>query len=251
MQLSQAKIPAHLHDGLVEYTLPKNAMVCISAPRGSGKSVLLSNWLKMELHKRYDLVLVMSSSINLNEDYEDIRDKENVVFSDRLSEKALNGIFERQEAIMKMYRKDVRRKGVEQVDYEPQRILIVLDDVIDSGVIRFGAVIDKFAERGRHVKFTVFLTSQRLSAISRGIRTNSDLMIYFYPNLATETERVLEEQVPKQYKVTFLQKAYEIWEQIPYSFILVDNKQKGLNRFMFSTTAEFLKGRVYKMRLLD
>ena len=63
--------------------LPKFFTISIVARRGSGKSVLVQEIIRIVLKRKLvDLVLVMSDSANLNRDYQDILPKKLIQTND-------------------------------------------------------------------------------------------------------------------------------------------------------------------------
>lgn len=104
-------------------------------------------------------------------------------------------------------------------------VLVILDDCADNNILRFGGIIDTLAVRGRHYKINVIVSSQRMSAISRTVRLNSDYLIFFSPYNLSELEQVAEQYFLKQDRKEYMKKIQQIFET-PFNFLVIDNSER-------------------------
>lgn len=134
---------------------------------------------------------------------------------------------------------DIYKEDEEEL--ECPNTLLVLDDCVDSGVIQFKGAVDKIAERGRHIRLSTIISSQRLSAISRSVRLNSDYFIMFSPYSVSELEQFLEQFVSKKDVKELRVKISAVFEK-PFWFIVLDNAEKDVTKKLKKSNAnKFLK----------
>ena len=115
--------------------------------------------------------------------------------------------------------------------------------MIDSGLMNFKGLCDKFAERGRHIDFSVIATSQRMSAVSRSVRLNSDLFIIFCPYSISEIEQFLEQFVSRGQKKQIRKALDDIFNEA-YQFVLLDNSQRTGKKLQTSNADAFCSSKV-------
>jgi hypothetical protein len=126
--------------------------------------------------------------------------------------------------------------------------LVILDDCIDSNLFSFRGTVDKIAERGRHINLSGVVSSQRISAISRSIRINSDIFLIFCPYQARELEQFVEQFVFRDQRKAIYETMREIFD-VPYRFLFVDNLEKNMRKKLKTSIAQdFIKD---KYRTLD
>jgi hypothetical protein len=158
-------------------------------------------------------------------------------------------VFQRQANCMRRVRKRERDPSQAKMPkLSCPRMLLILDDVIDSGVMNFRGSVDKIAERGRHINMSLVLCSQRISAISRSIRLNSDYFIIFSPHSIGETEQYLEKFISRQDRKKVREMMVNIFSQ-PYAFIVLDNGKKMTEKLRYSTAQEFSMGESHLIEL--
>ncbi len=222
--------------------LKENFMMSVAAPRGRGKTYLISR-LVMSMIDEFDFVYILCPSIKFNHDYDDFKDMEKVTLVTNVTQKFIEKLVKAQSDA-----KERCKEAEENPDVDVQltcpKTLIVLDDCIDSGVLRFGSIIDMIAERGRHVDMTVMINAQRISAISRSVRINSDYFLLFSPFSISELEKFLEEFVSRSDRKILRLKLHEVFD-LDHEFIIVDNVTLKLTeKIKHSNTDRFLKGDV-------
>lgn len=228
------------------YPLVDHAMIVAYGPRRAGKSYLFQTLLS---HKPYmdqfDYISILSPSFEFNDDYyiPALVDDDRVHFLPQVDEDLINKIFESQAKCMRTVT-DMRRSKVDQGDhnYTCPKHLMILDDIIDSGVVRFGNVVDKIAERGRHVNLACLITSQRISAISPSIRINSDYMLLFEPNAVAEFEKFLLQFVSRNLWKEMRNLSRDVYA-LEHNFILVDNVEHHA-RMKYGDAHAFMENRM-------
>lgn len=207
--------PTKQAHGPIPFEWKEHFSMFFAAPRGSGKSYLMVQLLKKKWLAKYDYVVIMSPSIGLNDDYEEFRGHEKVTLMSKMNPEAINQLFEKQVKCLVQAKSDKKR-------IRCPNTLLILDDVIDSGLVNFKGVVDKIAERGRHARFSLALAAQRLSSISRGIRINSEYAILFSPFAIGEFEQFIDQFVPRESRKDFRVKVLNLFEK-PHQFVLLDN----------------------------
>jgi hypothetical protein len=198
----------------------------------------------------------MCPSLKFNDDYGDFleRDDELFTFIGDPSRQILEELFDRQCHVKERVReqeKMIQRKRQGPASYVPDedellvcpKTLLILDDMIDSGLMNFKGMCDRFAERGRHIDFSVIATSQRMSAVSRSVRLNSDLFIIFCPYSISEIEQFLEQFVSRSQKKQIRAALDDIFNQ-KYQFVLLDNSQPTGKKLQTSNADDFCASKV-------
>lgn len=244
-------------------------VVTIVAPRRSGKSHLMKMILRTSFEDIYDHIILMCPSLSLNEDYDEFIDNSKYTFIDTVDAGIIDELFEKQsdcrKQVLKAQRakKDKKKKKKDilfenheiemplhrdkEAEYVCPRTLVILDDVVDSGVLRFGGAVDKIAERGRHMNISAFISAQRLSAVSRSVRLNSDYFIIFSPFSISEIEQFLENFVSKSMVKEMRSSLARLFEK-KYEFLILDNSEtQWSKKFKSSNADDFVQGIVYPM----
>lgn len=242
-------------------------VISIAAPTKSGKSYFVKKLLSSGLLKQFDKVHILCPSLTLNEDYEEFFNHKKILLYPYPLQSDLEKIFNDQKELKekmiakrraqtyntgKLYKKPPNiQENIFKKKYERKcpKILVILDDCIDSGVLDFKGVVDKYAERGRHLDINGIFISQRLSAISRSVRINSTYFIIFRPFSISEIEQYLEQFVSKHFKKVL----YHIIEKVfsvPHQFLLLDNRADIpiTERFKVGLAQDFVRD---KMTILD
>ena len=186
--------------------------ICLAGMRRSGKSVLVQNLLsRKDLYGgvfKPEYVIILSPTINLNDDYSMLPKAQKFSNMAEFGE-IVSEVMETQEDIIKQH----GRKHTPNV-------LLVFDDSIDSPLFRLGSKLETLAARGRHLNISVIVVSQRLHAIPRTIRLNSESIICFPTINYTEIESLIVNFAPSRHKKFLLKKIDEIFA-VPYNFIYI------------------------------
>jgi predicted NodU family carbamoyl transferase len=93
------------------------------------------------------------------------------------------------------------------------------------------------------MNLSVIVSAQRISAISRGIRTNSDYFVIFNPFSIGELEQFIEQFVAKSQRKEFMQLVMNVFET-KHQFIMVDNTEPARHKLKTSKAQDFIKGNV-------
>ncbi len=215
-------------------------MLGMAAPRGSGKSYFARLLLRELFNNSFDYFIIICPSLDVNCDYDEFRDDTRFVFYANITEHELEKIFEHLYGIKANMIQNRRAHQPEKK--RAPRVLILFDDVIDTGMINFRGPVDKFAQRGRHINVSVMVLAQGIASISLPIRRNSDFFVIFRPYNFTETERFLDEFIPKHEKKYATRRMIEVFDT-EYQFILVDNTATSVyGRLQVSDAHSFVKG---------
>lgn len=187
---------------------------CVVGPRGTGKSLMIRNLLLRDdmlkrVFKKPNYIIIISPSL-FNGDYDEI-EGDNVYKFDFYDQEMVDKLIEVQSDIIKKHGKK-----------RCPSLLVVMDDVLDSGALDFHSKIEKIYSRGRHVHINCILVSQHMNRISRTIRLNSSYMFFFRPYNLTELQHFLEQYVQKKYWYGMEEYLKNMWAENHYQFILVD-----------------------------
>ena len=184
--------------------LPKNGFtMSMASKRNSGKSVLCVEILKALLReRRIDMVVIMSGSARLNDDYDFLPAKLVIPFSERI----LANTWASQEKKKKEDRK---------------HLLFVFDDCLaDPSAVR-NPMLTKLYSLGRHASISAILISQHTAVLlSPIIKANSDVILWSKLNRAQlETLWLSTTNVTKDDFIGIS----EALGGIHYQFMLLDN----------------------------
>ena len=223
------------------FDIKEHFMMTLAAPRWSGKSFLIGMLLDSpKFLKRFEHVIILCFSTKLNNDYLPWVDNDKFTILDTITDEILDELFTKQTECMKRVRKREREEK-DKPKLSCPNTLLILDDCVDSGVLTFRGTVDKLAERGRHMNMSTIVSAQRISSISRGIRTNSDYFLIFSPFTIGELEQFIEQFVAKSQRKEAIQTILNIFET-KYEFILIDNTEPALRKLKSSNAEDFVKG---------
>lgn len=200
--------------------------ICILAQSNSGKTVLIINLLQKVYLKKYDDIFIISHSINLDPNWNNIRGKipdENL--KDEYNEDEVKKIIDRHLKI--------REKQKEAGKRRLGQLLVVLDDVIDNKDVissKMDSILTSLFIRGRHLGISVWFSSQKYkTAIPRIIRLNCSHYIIFRLSQKSEKEAILDEfsaLVP----MDVLNEIYNEATNEKYSFLYIDKTKHDVNQ---------------------
>jgi hypothetical protein len=141
--------------------LPEHFTISCASKRNSGKTVLISELIKTLIsEKRTDMVIVMSGTAGLNNDYDFL--PEGLVMP--YSEPMLGKIWARQVASPKDNR---------------QRVLIVIDDCLGTPEAIKSNMLTIIYSKGRHVSISCVIISQVSNwVLTPLIKQNSDMILW-------------------------------------------------------------------------
>lgn len=178
----------------------------VISKRNTGKT-LLSSVLIMELleQKKIDMVLVMSQTQHVNDDYKFLPPRLRQCFSEEVIKKLMDS----QAKVPKKDRK---------------QILLVLDDVLSDKDAEGSRFIKRLYVAGRHFSITIALCSQTSNvALTPAIKANSDWILYSRQN------RYMLESIWSSV-CNIDKKSFIAWSEENnknYTFLVVDNTSQS------------------------
>lgn len=200
----EAKIKTHVPLGceeIIERLPPYFTISCVSA-RNSGKSVLIQELVKKLIKaKRVDMVLIMSGSAGLNEDWTFLPQNLVIPFSTEI----LDRIWLKQK--------------MTPID-EREHILVVLDDCLATPEAFRNQRINAFYSLGRHLTLSMAILSQHTTyLLSPIIKANSDIILWSKLNRG-QLKGLWESTTNLEWK-SFLRFS-ETLGGVDYNFLLLD-----------------------------
>ena len=204
----------------------------ILGPSGSGKSILLQNFILDIYRDCFSRVYIFSPSINVDfqtwqpvkkyiEKEINANDDEQFYF-DHYDEDALSNIINTQRKIIEYQKKHNHNKLFS--------ILIVVDDFADD--VRFSRnskLLHSLFTRGRHSQISTVVATQKFNALSPIIRVNaSDLYVFRLRNYS-DLQAFLDEVSAIAPKDVILE-MYHLATDEPFSFLTVKLTSKDRNK---------------------
>ena len=216
--------------------LPQNFSICGNTK--SGKT-FLTNKILHHLRGEWDVLVILSPTIKLSGDFGDFQENQEegkgplIYKFDKPKDfqEALNDIVEQQECIIINHGK----KNTPQV-------VVVLDDMVGNSMLRFKGPIDRLSTKSRHLNISLFVLSQRISAIPRTYRLNTQTFILFSIANYSELEKTLEESVPKSLRNPLREHINEIYDQ-EYNYLHVNCFASKISERLYKNGKE----NIYKM----
>lgn len=183
-----------------------------------GKTYLMKRYLRQFVsHREFEYIFILSTTLHLNGDYDEFpenTDKKNgrqlVSKYRRDIENHIKRIVSEQEQLVELDRDDA------------PDLLLVVEDSAGMRMLMYLGLIDKFCVKSRHFKISIFITTQKITAVGRTIRTNCRFFVLFHCSNFTELERFLTEMVSRQHRKQLEFMLDEIFRE-PFQFLLVDN----------------------------
>lgn len=195
--------------------------ICVASKRNTGKTVMVSALIQALIKQRkVDMVLVMSQTAHVNDDYGFLPARLRQAFSE--------------DTIKKLMDKQAKAKKGQR-----DQVLLVLDDVLSDKDAERSRFIKKLYTLGRHYDINVVLISQTSNvALTPAIKQNSDYILYSRLNRYQLSS--LWESITNIDKRDFI--AFSEANNKNYVFLAVDNTSQSNNPADFllkvRTTAE-------------
>ena len=188
-------------DEIVDRLPPYFTISCVSA-RNSGKSVIIQELVrKLIKAKRVDMVLIMSGSAGLNEDWTFLPSNLVIPFSTDILDRVWN------------------KQKMTPID-EREHILVVLDDCLATPEAFRNQRINAFYSLGRHLTLSMFILSQHTAyLLSPIIKANSDIILWSKLN-RQQLKSLWESTTNLEWKA-FLNFS-ETLGGVDYNFLLLD-----------------------------
>jgi len=221
MKLPDKEPPSKSMKGMRELhpDLPQIPMfVAVVGPRHSGKSVLLYNLLQNYVgmygwsFKKKNIVL-----------YSPTKDKDPT-----LKELKLDHVYGPPETLEWLVS---GLKNKQQAHMEADNmtgVLLVIDDA--TKLKNAWPAIEDLSYTGRHDHIQTIYVAHKMSAIPRGVRTQSQQWILFQPHEESEKQWVLESFAPREFIPIFRQAFMRAWLATPHNFIYINYEDKGNDR---------------------
>jgi hypothetical protein len=178
-----------INDGVPEplpnFKTRANFLMCILAPSGGGKSVLISNLVRKYYFKVFDKIYFCSSNVDegkvYDKSYESIKFDDERVFDDINNE------------IADWIRNDITSD--EDFSKKDFRALLIIDDLITSVMQQKMKKVQLLWIKSRHLKLSIILVSHKYNYIPRLLRTNMTHFIAFRSKSKKELENIYDDIV--------------------------------------------------------
>ena len=170
------------HPGYLPYPPPKAFFGLLVGARNSGKTTLLANLLTRDdfFKGRYDEVYLVSPTVKHDPTYS-VVDVPPSQVCDHWDPKFVEAIYDRQAALPRERMKD---------------ILVIIDDCVSEPSFKDNSgsgILGRLAVRGRHVRISVLLTTQKLTLVPTVCRVNADWVVLFRTTNKIEAKAQREE----------------------------------------------------------
>ena len=210
--------------------LPMRAVIL--GPSGSGKSILLQNFILDIYHKCFSRIYIFSPSINVDyQTWQPVKDMitkeitnndDEQFYFDHYDEEALLNIINTQRKIIEYQKKHNHNKLFS--------ILIVVDDFADDVKFsRNSKLLHSLFTRGRHSQISTIVATQKFNVLSPIIRVNaSDLYVFRLRNYG-DLQAFLDEVSAIAPKDVILE-MYRIATDEPFSILTVKLTSKDKNK---------------------
>ena len=207
---------------------PTPCRYLLVGPSGSGKSVLLVDFLVRLYRGAFQRIFVFSPSIHIDSAWKPVfkyvektlgvdSEQEQWAF-DEWDDEKLKEIVETQKAI-------IQEQKHQKAGKELYGIAIVVDDFADdprvmasrSGASAGGSMLNTLLVRGRHMQISTFMSVQKLRLAGSILRVNAQAICVFRLRNKLELDAIVEE-LSAVYSKEQLLEMYELATREPYSF---------------------------------
>lgn len=205
--------------------LPTN--VIISGSTRSGKTYRTKELLQQQLGSQADYIVVFCPTADVSGDWGETgnRDPEKgkvyIVFED------IDDFLPALKEIVKQQHDLVRTHGAKMKKKVLPQILVIMDDCLGLSLLKLGGFVDKLSTRSRHINLSLFILVQKITAVPRTMRLNSEYLILFSASNFSELERFLQEYMPKRMQKEFASHLEQIFNE-PYRFVVCNNFESKL-----------------------
>ena len=201
---------------MIDLQLPSN--ILIAGSTRSGKTHLTKKILDSGVLAKTDYLIIFSPTANISGDWDKYRLNDNPKYGrviqifDDVS--AFNSILmemiSSQKELLKHHSKN-----------EIPSIIIILDDCLNTNILRQRGLIDQFSVSSRHYNMSMFILVQKIRGAPKTLRLNCAYFILFSCSNFLELQTALEEFVPRKFRKNIEKHIVEIYN-IPYNYILCD-----------------------------
>lgn len=191
--------------------LARHGLCSIVAMTGSGKTVLIIDWLNT-VYKNFETIIMLSRTAKLQECY-DFLDR--TLIYDTFDIKLLEQIWE-------------ERKAKQMLGSTLKPMLIIMDDIVNDKNVRYSTIMKDIATASRHLKITVWILSQNFTSLPPIVRNNICWSAAFDIDSLKEldqwTGQYLAAVNPRTSKFLFK----KIVQEQKYQCIIVENHKVGV-----------------------
>jgi hypothetical protein len=194
---------------------------CFLGPSGTGKSTTLIAMLLGPYRGVFEQIHIFSPSVHIDSAWNPVKEfaqhLEGSTFHSEWDEQALKDILEQQKERIRQLKEAKTRKPLPQC-------FICLDDWADQPHILHSAsnIVATLFVRARHFATSVWVSSQKLTAIAPVARVNFRFMCVWRLRNAKEIQALMEE-LSAIHPVSVLQEMYTVAiEDEEHSFIFID-----------------------------
>lgn len=210
-----------------DITLPCNISICGSTQ--SGKTYLTKKILKEQLLSQVDALIILSPTLDLSGDWDEFQENDDMSkgklikkFSNKSEfEGIINEILQQNESLIKNFSKK-----------DAPDVLIILDDCVGLSLMRPNKLLDNLSTRSRHLKVSIMVLAQKITAIPRIFRLNCKYFHVFQMTQFSELERFLEELCSKSIRKQVREHINQIYNQA-YNYILVQCFENKVRERMY------------------
>ena len=207
---------------------PTPCRYLVVGPSGSGKSVLLVDFLVRLYKHAFQRVYVFSPSVHIDSAWKPVfkyvektlgvdSEREPWAF-DEWDDEKLKEIVSTQAAVIKEQKRQKAGK-------ELYGIAIIVDDFADdprimasrAGAAAGGSMLNTLLVRGRHMQISTFMSVQKMRLAGSILRVNAQAMCIFRLRNRLELDAIIEE-LSAVYDKNTLMEMYELATREPYSF---------------------------------
>lgn len=160
-----------------------NFLMCILAPTGSGKSLLIANLVRKYYYQVFDKIYFCSSNVDngyvYDKSYESIKFDPERVFDDIDND------------IADYIREDITSD--DDFSNKDFHALLIIDDLITSVMQQRMKRVQLLWIKSRHIKLSIILVTHKYNYIPRILRTNMTHFITFRSKSKKEIESIYED----------------------------------------------------------
>jgi hypothetical protein len=209
-------------DNVKDLCIEPPFMMAFAAPKKSGKTYQIMKILEHCYRDTFDHIFIFCITLDIKDEYKEVNAD---TFPNTVIHKIYKDISKVAKDVVEEQINAIKLHNKHPEDYDKVQSLFVFDDCVDSHVMQQGSrenIMDMLAMRGRHMELSTMYVTQALPAVSMNTRKNTDALFIFSPINMRETESILEQYVPKEYRADFLSKSRNVFKK-RYSFILIDS----------------------------
>lgn len=209
----------------IDKRLPQHPFrIIMNAPSHSGKTNIILNLIKSDaMYKNYFKVYIFSKTFHDDAAWEAI-DINDIYVKEEIDPDFIQSILDKQEEDRKRLKEEDNLKDL-------QRILIIIDDLMNEVSLSKRDPVSKLFTRGRHYNISTAITTQSVSGLNPHIRKSASHQIY----LRNQEEEMLCAGKENAYHIGNKKKFYQMFKYVmecgDYDFLVVNCKKRGVGMF--------------------